>query len=125
MLRRVRDAGKRLLELADRPAQSLDQERDTLAPAFYSDGLGVKLAGGVAVVLAALFQLLADEAAVVRFVLVHLAQHLPLGAVARPVVEEDDQRLRSRALRLEHAVEEVVQLGVSEDGRTRNPVPGC
>jgi len=68
----------------------------------------------VAVVLAALFQLLADEAAVVRFVLVDAAQHLPGLAVPRKIVQQDDERLRPRALGLEHAVEEVVELGVSK-----------
>ena len=86
----------------------------TLARPVYGDRLGVELAGGVAVVPTALFQLLTDERAVVRFVLVHLAQRLPLGAVPRPVVHENDQRLRSRALGLEHAVEEVFQLAVCE-----------
>src|SRR5205814_10438432 len=78
------------------------------------DCLRIELAGGVAVVASALLQLLADQRAVVRFVLVYLAQRLPLGAVSRPVVHEDDERSCPGALGLEHAVEEIVQLGVAE-----------
>ena len=68
----------------------------------------------MAVVAPAALELFTNQRAVVRFVLVHLAKRLPLGSVPRPVVQEHDQRLRAGALGLEHAVEELVKLGVGE-----------
>src|SRR5438067_5416393 len=110
--RRIGDARQRLLELADRPLEAAHEEGNALARAFDCDRLAVELAGGVAVVASTPLQLLADQRAIVRLVVVHLAQRLPLGPVARPVIHEDDERSRARALGFQHAVKEIYELGV-------------
>src|SRR5205085_1098017 len=72
--------------------------------------LGIELAGRVAVVAAAPLELLADQRAVVRLVVVHAAQGLPLSSMPWPVVHEYDERLGASALGFEHAIEKVVEL---------------
>ena len=70
------------------------QKRDALAWPFDGDRFGVELPGGMAVLLGALFQLLADEPAVVRLILVDAAQDLPGLAIPWKIIQEDDERFR-------------------------------
>jgi FAD dependent oxidoreductase len=106
--------GQGFLEALHCPAQSSYQEVDPLPAAFHRDRLVVELARGMAVLGLRALENFAEEHAVVRLVGLDVAQQLPLLAVARPVVHEDDERFRPRALGLEHAVQESVQLEVSE-----------
>src|SRR5258708_31511734 len=71
---RVRYARQRLLELADCPLQSFYQKSNSLSRPFHRHRLVVELAGSVAVVLAALLELLADQPAVMRLVFVDFPQ---------------------------------------------------
>src|SRR5207237_5087418 len=102
------------LEALHSPAQSPYQEFDPLPVALQRDRLVVKLARGMAVLGLRALENFAEEHAVVRLVGLDVAEHPPLLALARPVVHEGDQRFRPRALGLEHAVQESVQLELSE-----------
>ena len=108
------DARQGVLELAQRPLQSLDQELDALARLLHGDGLVVELAGGVAVGRARALRASRRSSRSCAPRRPASCAALPTPCLARPVVHEGDQRLGSRALGLEHAVEELDQLFISE-----------
>jgi hypothetical protein len=78
----------------------------TRARALDREQLAEEVARGVAVIRAEPLDLLAEQHAVVRLVGVDATQCRPSLAAGRVLLEDGEQRVRARALSLEHAVEE-------------------
>src|SRR3989304_9199175 len=99
-------ARERLVEPLHRPAEPLRKEFDARAPTLHREQFVQELARGVAVVGAETLDLLAEQHAVVRLVAVNTTQRDPGFAAPGGVFKDIEQRVRPRALGLEHPVEE-------------------